>query len=389
MTDNRYATAIPPLQAEEYDALKADIRAHGVQVPVAVDEDGNILDGWHRAKIARELGITAPTQVIAGLSDLEKRCYPYKAQNARRNLLPAQKTLLRQRMIALAQELNQEGKSQAEIGLALGVARTTVSTWFRRPQRTPTERIDERNVNERNDEVVNTFTPRDMRETVDDFAREMIAQQVADGAQPAVIAEQYGITPQRVGQIHAERQEVWADTQRRQMDDETFTWEEDLMIKRDLAALDRVSDTLRRLRDGYERDADGARQMLDLYQQRLQRLLGKTEDIAQFWREENETLARDAQLEEILEAGDMVIEGTLKPVSDIGNAVGLTYKQDAELIEKVNMLLRRQVPPREILNRYEAELKRLVKAGGDHGTEAQALLDRLAIIVRNMEFFNG
>lgn len=61
-----------PLTAEEYDALKADIQAHGVLESVHVDDAGEILSGHHRAKIANELGISFPTTTHAGLSELEK-----------------------------------------------------------------------------------------------------------------------------------------------------------------------------------------------------------------------------------------------------------------------------------------------------------------------------
>jgi len=41
---------MPPLTAEEYATLKADIAAHGVQVAVEVDDEGNVLDGHHRVR---------------------------------------------------------------------------------------------------------------------------------------------------------------------------------------------------------------------------------------------------------------------------------------------------------------------------------------------------
>lgn len=38
---------MPPLTAEEYEAVLVDIAAHGVRVPVDVDQHGRILDGHH------------------------------------------------------------------------------------------------------------------------------------------------------------------------------------------------------------------------------------------------------------------------------------------------------------------------------------------------------
>jgi len=43
----------PPLSDEEYTALKKDIEDRGIQVPIELDSDGNILDGHHRWYIAK------------------------------------------------------------------------------------------------------------------------------------------------------------------------------------------------------------------------------------------------------------------------------------------------------------------------------------------------
>src|SRR5215471_4077596 len=48
-----------PLSSQERDALKRDIEVRGIQVPIELDSDGNILDGHHRWQIAQELGWTA------------------------------------------------------------------------------------------------------------------------------------------------------------------------------------------------------------------------------------------------------------------------------------------------------------------------------------------
>src|SRR5215510_582503 len=48
-----------PLSPQEREALKRDIEARGIQVPIELDSDGNILDGHHRWEIAQELGLPA------------------------------------------------------------------------------------------------------------------------------------------------------------------------------------------------------------------------------------------------------------------------------------------------------------------------------------------
>src|SRR4051812_43707008 len=54
---------MPALTTEEYDALKTDIAARGVLVPVVVDQHGRLLDGHHRRQAAIELGIDCPAEV--------------------------------------------------------------------------------------------------------------------------------------------------------------------------------------------------------------------------------------------------------------------------------------------------------------------------------------
>src|SRR4051794_36850621 len=77
--DGGYQT-LPPLPAEVYAALKADIAANGILVPVDVDENGNVLDGHNRTRIAEELGIRDyPTVVRPGLSEQDKRAFSRRA----------------------------------------------------------------------------------------------------------------------------------------------------------------------------------------------------------------------------------------------------------------------------------------------------------------------
>ena len=84
--DEKYQV-LPDLPLDQYEALKADIAARGVQVAVDVDEYGNILDGHHHVRVCRELGINDyPVAVRNGLSEEEKRVYARKANVLRRHL---------------------------------------------------------------------------------------------------------------------------------------------------------------------------------------------------------------------------------------------------------------------------------------------------------------
>lgn len=111
---------LPPLSPEEYEALKADIAVHGVQVPVELDELGNILDGHHRVAICQELGIRDyPTIVRAGLSEDEKITHALRLNLLRRHLTREQRR-------DLVLDLRQRGWSLRRIAETLQVAHPTV-----------------------------------------------------------------------------------------------------------------------------------------------------------------------------------------------------------------------------------------------------------------------
>lgn len=120
---------MPPLSAEEYAALKADIAENGIEVAVEIDEDGTLIDGHHRVKAWTELleaGVTVqdyPRIRVAGLTYEQKRDRARNLNLKRRHLSSEQKK-------EIAVELRREGKTQVEIAESLGVAHTTVGRWL-------------------------------------------------------------------------------------------------------------------------------------------------------------------------------------------------------------------------------------------------------------------
>ena len=82
---------MPPLSADEYAALKADIAEHGVLVAVVRDQDGSTLDGHHRERIAAELGISYPVEVREVSSTEDARSVALALNLARRHLTREQK----------------------------------------------------------------------------------------------------------------------------------------------------------------------------------------------------------------------------------------------------------------------------------------------------------
>ncbi len=55
------AALVPPMTPEEWAEFKADVKAHGLHEPITLYE-GKILDGTHRYRAAKELGIKIKTR---------------------------------------------------------------------------------------------------------------------------------------------------------------------------------------------------------------------------------------------------------------------------------------------------------------------------------------
>lgn len=114
---------LPPLDPETYAGLKANIALNGVQVPVVKDEQGHILDGFARAKIAKELGYECPSVKVRGLSEQEKRSQVRALNLARRHLNYAARRQI------IADELKENpDRSNRWIAKSLGVDDKTVAS---------------------------------------------------------------------------------------------------------------------------------------------------------------------------------------------------------------------------------------------------------------------
>lgn len=107
------------LPAAVEDALRESIRRFGVLVPIVVDQDGSLLDGHHRRRIAFELGISWPTVTVEVTSDEERLEIARTLNVDRRHLTEEQR-----REVAVA--LRQDGHSLRAIAGALGVSHEQV-----------------------------------------------------------------------------------------------------------------------------------------------------------------------------------------------------------------------------------------------------------------------
>jgi ParB-like chromosome segregation protein Spo0J len=114
---------LPSLSLDEYEALRESIREKGVIEPVVTDENGKVIDGHHRVRVCKELGIEYPMRVIEGLSEEQKQDLSVELNMHRRHLTKEQKK-------ELAVSLREQGWRNARISKVIGVDRSTVGRWF-------------------------------------------------------------------------------------------------------------------------------------------------------------------------------------------------------------------------------------------------------------------
>jgi hypothetical protein len=84
------ARLIPPMTADQYNALVADIRDHGLREPIVLYED-MILDGRYRDQACRELGIEVRAKEYDGTDPLG---YVVSLNVHRRHLEPQQRAVI-------------------------------------------------------------------------------------------------------------------------------------------------------------------------------------------------------------------------------------------------------------------------------------------------------
>ena len=112
---------LSPLGDADYVALRESIQTFGVMVPVVVDEHGSVIDGYHRVKVCRELGIDWPSTVLGGLTEAEKWDRARDLNDARRHLTASQRKAL---LVRLNERMG--GLSLRVRSGKLGVSRETV-----------------------------------------------------------------------------------------------------------------------------------------------------------------------------------------------------------------------------------------------------------------------
>ncbi len=113
---------LPPLADDQLEGLRNSIGVAGVKVPIIIDENKQIIDGWHRKMIADELEYDCPEIVEEGLSEEDKRTLARALNLARRQLTQEQK-----RQVVADQLLESPERSNRWIAKQLGVGHPLVS----------------------------------------------------------------------------------------------------------------------------------------------------------------------------------------------------------------------------------------------------------------------
>lgn len=112
---------LPPLSAEEFEALKDSIAEHGQLVPILVDAHGKVVDGHNRERAMAELGLVPEVKIVAGDAD-ELQSLALVANVARRHLTAGARRGL------VARELRRDAaRSDRSIAIVVGVSHHTVA----------------------------------------------------------------------------------------------------------------------------------------------------------------------------------------------------------------------------------------------------------------------
>lgn len=132
MSDKVSIQPMPNLSADEYSALREDIRTRGVLVPVILDQNGRILDGNNRVRIAGELGIEYPTETVTVDDENDAIDLAITLNCARRHLSREQL-----RAVIASELVRRPADSDREIARRVGCDHKTVGSVRRGPASAP------------------------------------------------------------------------------------------------------------------------------------------------------------------------------------------------------------------------------------------------------------
>jgi ParB-like chromosome segregation protein Spo0J len=122
------ADMFPPMEGKEFDALVADIKANGLNEPIAIYED-MILDGRNRYRACIAAGVKPEFEDLICIAD--PVAYVISANIHRRNLTPEQKAEVLAKLVAAQPE-----KSDRELAKQAKVSHPTIAKARRKAEAT-------------------------------------------------------------------------------------------------------------------------------------------------------------------------------------------------------------------------------------------------------------
>jgi 16S rRNA G966 N2-methylase RsmD len=81
-----YAALVPKLATSDFESLKHSIREHGQHIPIIINGQGVILDGYHRFKACQELGKEPKIAVQHFRNEIEEQLFIIECNVNRRHL---------------------------------------------------------------------------------------------------------------------------------------------------------------------------------------------------------------------------------------------------------------------------------------------------------------
>ena len=105
------AQIFPPMSAEEFLDLKADIAKHGLRQPIVLFE-GKVLDGMNRARVCAELGIEPDTREYEGTDSI---AFVFSQNLHRRHLNGSQRAMIAARIATLPKWRPKKEEKSAQI----------------------------------------------------------------------------------------------------------------------------------------------------------------------------------------------------------------------------------------------------------------------------------
>lgn len=123
------ADLFPLLEGPAFDALAADIAAHGLRVPITIHPDGRLLDGRNRLRACEAVGATVTRETWTGELGSEVD-HVISLNLARRHLDESQRAMVAARLATLPHGANQHAQicasTQPEAAGRLNVSRRSV-----------------------------------------------------------------------------------------------------------------------------------------------------------------------------------------------------------------------------------------------------------------------